>query len=252
MEISEKVLGQEHHDTLQALGNLAATLSALGRAAEAEPLERRRLEISEKVSVRQISMLIDTIKKEPRWFVSHWWGESVLHFVQCVCAHAKHRTRDGDEPGYWVCAYANRQHELGAEISDNPLESSVFKAMDIARGILLILDKKATAFTRLWCCFEQGAKAEWEKDYLCKICKTHNLHVLQFFICLQTFETMVDRGRRADGRGWADICLQAAVGRVGGQSAAGPGRTPLAEASGGGWGSRRLITLNWVQVCTNC
>ena len=41
---SERSLGAEHPNTLTALGNLAVTLSALGRDAEAEPLERRRLE----------------------------------------------------------------------------------------------------------------------------------------------------------------------------------------------------------------
>ena len=41
---SERSLGAEHPSTLQALGNLAVTLDALGRQAEAEPLQRRVLE----------------------------------------------------------------------------------------------------------------------------------------------------------------------------------------------------------------
>jgi hypothetical protein len=41
---AERSLGAEHPDTLDALRGLARTLRLLGRAAEAEPLNRRRLE----------------------------------------------------------------------------------------------------------------------------------------------------------------------------------------------------------------
>ncbi len=41
---SERSLGAEHPSTFAALGHLAVTLYALGRFAEAEPLQRRCLE----------------------------------------------------------------------------------------------------------------------------------------------------------------------------------------------------------------
>lgn len=52
------------------------------------------------------------------------WGEPVCKFVKCVETHAKHRY---SVPGYtyeywldipyWVCAYANRQHEGSEEFA---------------------------------------------------------------------------------------------------------------------------------------
>jgi hypothetical protein len=55
---------------------------------------------------------------------------------------------------YWVCAYANRQHDLGMDIAKDPEESSFRKAMRMANGVLLILDESATPFKRIWCDFE--------------------------------------------------------------------------------------------------
>ena len=61
---------------------------------------------------------------------------------------------------YWVCAYANNQHELGAEIATDPRVSSFAKAIAICDGVLLILDGKATPFSRIWCCFEEALVVE--------------------------------------------------------------------------------------------
>merc|ERR1740129_960366 len=99
----------------------------------------------------------------PKTFISHWWGEPVVDFILCVAEH--HRVRAlGDGDAYWVCAYANRQHDLGAELTLDPRETSFYKAMSLADGVLLILDSRnemldtgpATPFTRVWCCFEES------------------------------------------------------------------------------------------------
>jgi len=55
-----------------------------------------------------------------------------------------------------VCAYANNQWELGADISTDPKASSFFKAMQLTEGVLLVLDPAGTPFTRIWCCFEES------------------------------------------------------------------------------------------------
>ena len=59
---------------------------------------------------------------------------------------------------YWVCAYANRQHALNEELTSDPSDTSFFKAMQLAKFILLILDTVglATPFTRIWCAFEES------------------------------------------------------------------------------------------------
>jgi len=65
------------------------------------------------------------------------------------------------ETAYWICAYANRQHALGADLTIDPKESSFYKAMQLAHGVLLVLDREtnhsgpATPFTRSWCDFEE-------------------------------------------------------------------------------------------------
>jgi len=90
---------------------------------------------------------------KPKWYTCHWWGESVLDFIECCEMHAELRLIE--DPSYWICGYANRQHSLDAEINVQDLtDTSFFKAMQLADGVLLILDPKATPFTRMWCSFE--------------------------------------------------------------------------------------------------
>ena len=60
--------------------------------------------------------------------------------------HAKIRELVDDDATFWVCAYANRQHELGAGLSTDPRESSFFKAMKLAKGVLLITHYRLALF----------------------------------------------------------------------------------------------------------
>jgi len=91
----------------------------------------------------------------PKWYTCHWWGTPVLDFVCCCEQHSKLRKLSPDMASYWTCAYANRQHDLNREINvPNLMDTSFYKAMQIADGVLLILDSAATPFTRIWCSFE--------------------------------------------------------------------------------------------------
>lgn len=89
----------------------------------------------------------------PVWYCSHWWGEPVRDFVNCCQEHANVR-RLGDQGSYWVCGYANRQHELDQEIAEDVMQTSFFAALKASRGLLLILDEDATPFSRIWCDYE--------------------------------------------------------------------------------------------------
>lgn len=99
--------------------------------------------------------------QQPVQFVSHWWGEAVLDFLKCLEAHAQIRGLDASA-GYWVCAYANDQHDLAADVGASPKETSFFRAMSSpsCAGLLLVLNEAhqhhpaAVAFTRVWCAFE--------------------------------------------------------------------------------------------------
>ncbi|CAE7291840.1 unnamed protein product [Symbiodinium sp. KB8] len=97
--------------------------------------------------------LVATGPQTTRWFVSHWWGEPVFHFVACVVKHSEQR-RLGSASTYWVCAYANNQWELAYDVAANPAESSFRRALDVAEGTLSILDDAARAYERVWCEYE--------------------------------------------------------------------------------------------------
>ncbi|CAE8656289.1 unnamed protein product, partial [Polarella glacialis] len=92
----------------------------------------------------------------PNWFCSHWWGEPLLDFVACIGRHCAVRQLCFQTTYYWVCAYANRQHALSEEISNDPKETSFYKSMCLADGVLLVLENvgPATPFTRAWCAYE--------------------------------------------------------------------------------------------------
>ena len=80
-------------------------------------------------------------------FVSHAWLEPVCKFVACLKHHASLRELS-EQTAYWVCAYANNQHQLQAEICHNPRKTSFYRAIKSCAGVLLVLDQNATPFTR--------------------------------------------------------------------------------------------------------
>jgi hypothetical protein len=93
-------------------------------------------------------------KTTPSYYSSHWWGEKVLDFIRCCEEHARMNGLAPHEATYWVCAYANRQHDLGTDLGTDPDKSSFRRAMNLAKGVLLILDPEAVVFSRIWVDFE--------------------------------------------------------------------------------------------------
>jgi len=61
---------------------------------------------------------------------------------------------EASEAKYWVCAYANRQHDLGKDLGTNPDKSSFRRAMDVAEGVVLIIDPDSVVYSRIWVDFE--------------------------------------------------------------------------------------------------
>lgn len=100
-------------------------------------------------------------EQKPRWFISHAWAEPVKNFVAAVTQHAEVRGLSEDDY-YWVCGYANNQHKIEDDIPDDPKKSSFYMAMQQSEGVLLCLDKLATPFKRIWCCFEEAMIVEGE------------------------------------------------------------------------------------------
>mmetsp|Transcript_51143 Transcript_51143/g.130136 ORF Transcript_51143/g.130136 Transcript_51143/m.130136 type:complete len:792 (+) Transcript_51143:117-2492(+) len=91
--------------------------------------------------------------QRPRWFVSHWWGESLLAFITCIRCHSTDRAL-GEYSPYWICAYANNQWNVHGEVGADPAESSFHKAMLNAEGTVSVIDAQAVCYTRVWCCYE--------------------------------------------------------------------------------------------------
>ena len=100
--------------------------------------------------------------QRPKWFTSHWWGEPVLDFVACVTTHAvdhgsgnqANGTWQFDATAYWVCAYANNQHDLASVNAPTLEETSFYKALKLAEGTVSILDRDGMCFKRVWCSYE--------------------------------------------------------------------------------------------------
>ena len=61
---------------------------------------------------------------------------------------------DGLDGCVWVCAYANRQWDLGGDVTDDPGESSFARAIRLASGTIAVVDRGGAYFARIWCCFE--------------------------------------------------------------------------------------------------
>ena len=49
-----------------------------------------------------------------------------------------------------VCAYANNQWDLGGDVTNDPANSSFWRALDQAEGMISVIDKNAICFTRVW------------------------------------------------------------------------------------------------------
>lgn len=111
----------------------------------------------------------------PEWYCSHWWGNPVLDFIVCCEEHARLRALSDERATYWICAYANRQNALDSELSENPLESSFLRALEVSKGVLLHLDSQATPFRRIWCCFELYMISAQKREKTLDIV-TMNLH----------------------------------------------------------------------------
>lgn len=90
----------------------------------------------------------------PTFYVSHWWGENVLDFIKCCEMHAIFHGLKPHEAKYWVCAHANRQHDLGTDLGTDPSKSSFSEAMKISKGVLLVCDPNVVVTTRIWVDYE--------------------------------------------------------------------------------------------------
>lgn len=92
----------------------------------------------------------------PTWFISHWWGTPFFDTLRMLALHAKNRNV-GTEGAYWMCTFANNQHDLQELAAPDVLHTPFAKAImsKTCVGTVALLDEgKATPFTRIWCILE--------------------------------------------------------------------------------------------------
>lgn len=99
----------------------------------------------------------------PTYFISHNWSGSFKYFLATVQAHFKKNHAGGDKKTvyYWVCTFANDQHNMaGGGALDAAVDQGPFaKAIDASKGVLSIQDDaqsegKLITLHRAWCVFE--------------------------------------------------------------------------------------------------
>lgn len=169
-------------------------------------------------------------------FVSHFWGEPVVDFVNCLAQHTKDRAYGGgapplyqngsmqydyDEEGYlsipeyphydgvdgddaklWVCAYANRQWSLSSDVTDDPSETSFHNAIRMSKGTIALLDKDGKYFSRVWCDYEIYVSltiADAERD---AHARAHGKYTYDIYTAYKHFESsqgIPERRREAVG-----------------------------------------------------
>mmetsp|Transcript_26579 Transcript_26579/g.40639 ORF Transcript_26579/g.40639 Transcript_26579/m.40639 type:complete len:509 (-) Transcript_26579:232-1758(-) len=109
----------------------------------------------------------DSDHQDPKWFVSHWWGTSFFDTLRMLHLHAEHRGVSAEEEYYWICAFANCQHNL------SELEEQDYRLTPFARAIMsektvgtvvLLTEEKAMPFYRSWCIFESFVSTTIAQD----------------------------------------------------------------------------------------
>lgn len=141
--------------------------------------------------------LFSSREQTPAWFISHWWGQLVAEFLKCVIQHFKVRGLRSED-GIWIAVYALRQHDLGEMLSEQPLQSGLARALQLSRGMLLVLDQErqdagpSTPFERSWCALEQVLAMQESKLLDIVTCCDSTAQVLT------TGATSTDQARAAD------------------------------------------------------
>ena len=91
-------------------------------------------------------------------FVSHWWGTPFFDALRMLKLHAKHRGLSETDNYYWICTFANNQHNIELDINDmDYLKTPFARALlsGVCEGTVMLLDEaRATPFSRMWCVFE--------------------------------------------------------------------------------------------------
>jgi len=163
--------------------------------------------------------LVASEEQPPKWFCSHWWGERVIDFEASLSLHV-HTYKYTEDTTYWVCAYANRQWAIAGEgISVDPKETPFYKAMHVAKsmkgGTLVVLDKDAVAFTRIWCAFEESITLNEELKIDISTCLEGKAYLITDQPCEQGVDAGTAHSSSADLKMTRELDFPLAVIKIG-------------------------------------
>ena len=88
------------------------------------------------------------------FFVSHSWGTSFQHFVQCLRHHASSASSalsalSAPDAAYWICSFANNQWDVAADLGDHIMDSAFARVLQSGvRGVVMVLDQQVQPLTR--------------------------------------------------------------------------------------------------------
>eukprot|EP00747_Dinoflagellata_sp_TGD_P109130 gnl/TRDRNA2_/TRDRNA2_170594_c0_seq10.p2 gnl/TRDRNA2_/TRDRNA2_170594_c0~~gnl/TRDRNA2_/TRDRNA2_170594_c0_seq10.p2 ORF type:complete len:104 (+),score=16.71 gnl/TRDRNA2_/TRDRNA2_170594_c0_seq10:495-806(+) len=94
--------------------------------------------------------------QDPNWFVSHWWGTPFADSISMLKYQVKIRQLTLLTI-YWMCTFANNQHNLSELAAADVLETPFAKAImseSCLGTIALMTEKTAMPFERVWCVLE--------------------------------------------------------------------------------------------------
>ncbi|CAE7452870.1 unnamed protein product [Symbiodinium natans] len=94
-------------------------------------------------------------KLVPNWFVSHFWGDRMQKFLECLRQHLAVRGLSA-RTGYWLFAFANRHHDLTPSSMSSLSDSHAAIRASNFRMLMVLGDSPDVhlSFSRAWCAYE--------------------------------------------------------------------------------------------------
>ena len=86
-------------------------------------------------------------------FITHCWVEGVYEFLDKVLASWPLMAKAA-----YICFLSNPQNLDIGELIASPEESPFAKALHVAHHILVVPNRSASIYSRIWCVYEAGLK----------------------------------------------------------------------------------------------
>merc|ERR1719456_1384325 len=89
--------------------------------------------------------LVPAKAQTPVWFVSHFWGTPFAQTLALLAFHAAQRALPPKTTPYWLCTFANNQHdlsELGTSLQETPFVKAILCQQ--CQGTVTVMNTEAT------------------------------------------------------------------------------------------------------------